>query len=221
MCWVPIDLTYLTSSVIIRDIRRDIAQDIARDVRAVPGSIAYFYFDFKDTRKQDSRALLSSFLVQLSNRSEKFCEVLRGLYSEHQNGLHKPTSASLLRCLKGMLATAGPGPIYLVMDALDECPNHPGVPSPREKVLELVKELVELRLPNLRLCVTSRSEFDVCAVLEPLKSQELSLHDESGQKKDINDFVDHTVRSDRRMKTWPEKEKDLVIEILSEKANGM
>ena len=167
--------------------------------------------------------MLSSFLVQLSNRSEQFCGVLRGLYSdsEHLNGLHKPTYASLLRCFKAMLAVAGPRPIYLVIDALDECPNNSGVPSPREKVLELVKELVELRLPNLRLCVTSRSEFDIRTVLGPLKSQELSLHDESGQNKDIIDYIVHIVHSDRRMKTWPDKEKDLVIEILSEKSNGM
>jgi hypothetical protein len=38
--------------------------------------MAYFYFDFKDTEKQDSRALLSSLLVQLCNRSEQFCDIL-------------------------------------------------------------------------------------------------------------------------------------------------
>ena len=123
--------------------------------------LAYFYFDFKDTEKQDSRALLSSLLVQLSNQSNQFCEVLHQLYSEHQDGSQQPNSTSLLRCLKGMLAFAGQGPVYLVIDALDECPNDLWIPSSREKVLKIVKELVKLQHPNLRLCVTSRPEYDI------------------------------------------------------------
>ena len=210
MSCVPIELIYSKSSVVIRD-----------TIKAGSGSVAYFYFDFTDTRKQDSRALLSSLLVQLSNQSDQFCDVLRGLYSEHQGGSQQPNNASLLRCLKAMLTIAGPGPVYLVMDALDECPNNSGVPSPREKVLELVEELVELRLPHLRLCVTSRPEFDICTVLEPLKPHQLSLDDESGQKQDIIYYVTYVVRSDRSMKRWQDEEKDLVIQKLAEKAGGM
>jgi hypothetical protein len=41
-----------------------------------------------------------------------------------------------------MLMTMGQVPIYLIMDALDECPNDSGIPSSREKMLELVKQLV-------------------------------------------------------------------------------
>lgn len=202
----------LTSSVIIRNLE------------ASSDFVAYFYFDFKDIRKQNSAALLSSLLVQLSNHSEQFYKALRGLYSEHGNGFEKPNDASLIRCLKGML-TNSEKPIYIVMDALDECPvmddKNIGVSTPREKVLVLLKELVELRLPNLRLCVTSRLEFDISTVLEPLTSHQLSLHDESGQKEDIRAYITHTVLSDRRMNTWQDEKKDLVINSLTEKAGGM
>ncbi|KAI9447171.1 hypothetical protein BJY52DRAFT_1228412 [Lactarius psammicola] len=174
---------------------------IIRDIKDGSGSMAYFYFDFGDTRKQDSRALLSSLLVQLSNQSDQFCDVLRGLYIEHQGGLQQPNNASLLRCLKSMLTIAGPRPVYLVMDALDECPKNSGVPSPREKVLEL------------------SSTYAQC--LESLKSHQLSLDDESGQKQDIIDYVTSVVRSDRWKKRWQDKEKDLIIEKLAEKASGM
>ena len=183
--------------------------------------LAYFYFDFKDTGKQDSRALLSSLLVQLSNQSEQFCDVLLGLYLEHKEGSQKPNFASLLRCLKDMLTIAGPVPIYLVMDALDECPNDSGIPSSREKVLKLVKELVELRYPNLRLCITSRPEFDIRTTLMPLATQEISIHDESGQKQDIDDYVTSVVRSDNKMKKWRDNDKNMVIAKLTEKADGM
>ena len=183
--------------------------------------LAYFYFDFKDTEKQDSRALLSSLLVQLSNQSDQFCDILHGLYSEDKDGSQQPTTASLLRCLKGMLAITGSQPVYLVMDALDECPNDSGIPSSREKMLMTVKELVELRHPNLRLCVTSRPEYDIRTTLEPLTTQQISLHDEVGQKRDINDYITSVVHSDGKMKKWRDAEKDMVIEKLTAKADGM
>ena len=121
----------------------------------------------------------------------------------------------------GMLTVMGQVPIYIVVDALDECPNDSGILSSREKVLDLVKELVELRHPNLRLCITSRPEFDICTMLEPLATQVLSLHDESGQKQDIVDYVSLVVRSDKKMKKWRDDEKNMVIERLTEKADGM
>ena len=178
--------------------------------------MAYFYFD----DKQDFRTLLSSLLLKLSGQSDQFCHVLRELYSEHKNGNESPRIDSLVKCLKKMLSIAGQGPIYLVLDALDECPDS-GMPPPRYKVLELVKELVELHHPNLRLCVTSRPEDDIRAVLKPLATQKVSLHDESGQMEDINHYIRSTVRSDRQMKTWPVEDQDMVIEELKEKADGM
>jgi hypothetical protein len=120
-----------------------------------------------------------------------------------------------------MLTAMGHVPIYLMMDALDECPNDSGIPSSREYVLEFVKKLVELRRPNLRLFVTSRPEFDICTMLEPLATQQLSLHDESGQNQDINDYVSFVVRSDKMMKTWKEDDKAMVIQKLAEKEDGM
>ena len=183
--------------------------------------LAYFYFDFKDTEKQDSRALLSSLLVQLSNQSDQFCDILHGLYSENKDGSQQPTTASLLRCLKGMLTIVGSHPVYLVLDALDECPNDSGIPSSREKMLMTVKELVELCSPNLRFCVTSRPEYDIRTTLEPLATQQVSLHDEGGQKQDINNYITSVVHSDGKMKKWRDAEKDMVVERLTAKADGM
>ena len=112
-------------------------------------------------------------------------------------------------------------PIYLVMDALDECPNDSGIPSSREKVLKLVKELVGLHHPSLRLCITSRPEFDIRSMLTPLATQQVSLHDEIGQKQDIIDYLTSIVRSDEKMKRWRDDDKTMVIETLTAKADGM
>jgi hypothetical protein len=198
---------------------------IIRDIKSTSnvGSafLAYFYFDFKDTSKQDSRALLSSLLVQLSDQSDSFCDTLFSLYSSHKEGAEQPTDDSLAECLTNMLTTVGQVPIYLIMDALDGCPNDSGIPSSREKVLKLLKQLVGLQHPNLRLCVTSRPEFGIRTALKPLATQQISLHDEGGQKQDIIDYVTSVVRSDERMKRWRSNDKTMVIEKVTAKADGM
>ena len=111
--------------------------------------------------------------------------------------------------------------MYLIIDALDECPKTTEIPSSRQKVLALVKKLVELNLPNLRLCVTSRPEIDIRTSLETLTSKQISLHDERGQKQDIINFVTSVVYSDEDMQRWRDDDKKLVIKTLSERADGM
>jgi hypothetical protein len=109
------------------------------------------------------------------------------------------------------------------LHSLDESSNTSGIPSPRERVLELVKELVELGLPHLRICITSRPEIDIQDVLAPLTSLRVSLHDQSGQKNDIVEYVKSVVYSNSEpiMKRWKAEHKELVIEVLSERADGM
>ena len=85
----------------------------------------------------------------------------------------------------------------------------------------IITELVEYHHPNLRLCITSRPEFDIRTKLGPLATQQLSLPDESGQKKDITDYVTFVVCSDERMKRWRDDDKNMVIEKLKQKADGM
>ncbi len=191
--------------------------------KAGNGSMAYFYFDFRDVRKQGLRDLVSSLLTQISASSNPRCDILSSLYLAHDKGKNQPSDTILAECLKEMLALPDQRPIYLIVDALDESPNTSGIPSPRERVLELVKELVELGLSNLRICITSRPEVDIRDVLEPLASRRVSLHDQSGQKKDIVEYVKSVVYSNSEaiMKRWRTEDKDLVIQVLSERADGM
>jgi hypothetical protein len=129
----------------------------------------------------------------------------------------------MAQSLKDMLTIPNQPPIYIILDALDECPNSYGIPSPREQVLTFVKGLVDLRLPNLHICVTSRPEFDIRATLGPVAVHSVSLHEESGQQKDIVDYVNSVVfsESETMMKKWREDDKKMVVESLAEKADGM
>ena len=184
-------------------------------------TMAYYYFDFRDVKKQDYDGLLSSLILQLSAESDSCYNILSQLYSDNSRGIRKPSIIALKKCLKDMLSLSGQGPIYIVVDALDECPNFPGRPSAREKVLELIEEFVNLNLPNVHLCVASRPEMDIRSVLEPLTTLKISLHDEIGQKGDIIKYIESVVRSDRSIRRWKEEDKRLVVDTLSDKANGM
>lgn len=184
-------------------------------------SVAYYYFDFRDVNKQHREGILLSLLVQLSADSDPCHEILSSLYSIHADGRYRPSDAALTQCLKEMLECRKRAATFIIIDALDECPKTSGLQTARKKVFQLLKMLVDLRLPNLRICVTSRPDVDIRAFLEPLTSLCVSLHDESGQRKDILDFITKVVHADPRMGSWPEEEKELVIKTLSEKADGM
>jgi len=70
--------------------------------------------------------------------------------------------------------------------------------------------------------VASHPEIDIQNALEPLKPLQISLHDQDGQKNDIIEYIKSVIHSDRKMKNWREEEdKQLVIDTLSDKADGM
>ena len=200
-----------------------VIQDIEATCNDGNATMVYFYFDFRNANKQGLRDLLSSLLTQLSASSGPRCDILSKLYLAHDEGDKQPSDITLTNCLKDMLTLPDQCPTYLIIDALDESSSTSGIPSPRETVLQLLKELVNLSLPNLHICVTSRPEIDIRNVLEPLTSRRVSLHDQSGQKKDIADYVRSVVYSDSEqiMRRWKMEDKELVIETLSERADGM
>jgi hypothetical protein len=183
--------------------------------------MGYFYFDLRDASKQRRHDLLTSLLFQLSARSTARCGILSRLHAAHDDGTRQPTYQELIKCLKEMLPDQRP--TYLIIDALDESPDTFGIPTPREEVLQLIIELVELRRPHLHICVTSRQQINLRRFLGCSTPLLVCLHDQSGQKNDIVEYVTSVVYSDSEpiMAGWEKEERDLVIETLSKRANGM
>ncbi|KAI0272822.1 hypothetical protein BGY98DRAFT_936642, partial [Russula aff. rugulosa BPL654] len=155
-----------------------IIEDIMTQREAGSAIVTYFYCDFRDEDKQNCRNLVLSIISQLCAQSSLCCDTLSRVYRAHDKGSRKPSDETLTKCLIEMLSHPVQSPIYLIVDALDECPNNSGLPTPREEVLELVKNLTSLRLPNLHICVTSRPEIDIQTILEPLTYLPVSLHNQ-------------------------------------------
>ena len=182
--------------------------------------LAFFYFDFREDQKKDIRGLLSSLLSQLCHQSDKYCDMPLKFYLEHARGLSNPSDDAIAKCLRDLLQLPGLPPIYLIVDALDECPNTPTNRSPRAKVLNFIKELIDSQIPNLRICVTSRLEPDIKSVLDPLIPRLISLHSEGGQKRDIEDYVKSVINTNPENQ-WEAADKQRVVDILTRKSDGM
>jgi hypothetical protein len=198
-----------------------IIEDILFTCKSRSALLAFFYCDFRNEKKKERRDILSSFIWQLCDQSDSYYDLLSNFHSTHGRGSQQPSDIELTRCLKNVINCPKQVPIYIVVDALDESPNSSGLLSPREDVLELVKELITLGHPELRICVTSRPEKDIEVVLNRLKPYSVSLHDEGGQKQDIKEYIRSVVNSNLVTGRWRDEDKELVIGTLSEKANGM
>ncbi len=207
------ELTVSASSTIIEEIEAMRKCGLA--------SLAFHYYDFREREKKDRRGLLSSVLFQLCDQSDSYHGILSTFYSTHRDGAQSPSDDELARCLKDLLELSGQAPIYLIVDALDECPDTSDISSPREKVFMLLEDLIDSKFPNLRICVTSRLEVDIKIALEPLTFRSVSIHDESGHREDIENYIRFTVNSHRKMRKWKPEHKQLVIDSLTERADGM
>lgn len=206
-------LIFSASSAIIRDLEQMSKLGLA--------TMTFFFFDSRNKEKQTLRGLLSSALIQLCDQSDFYYDVLSKLHSKHGGGSRYPSDDALKECLEGMINSQGQPPVYIVVDAIDECQGAVGMPSAREKVLNLVKELIDLPHENLRVCVTSRPEPDIYDILSPIPYHSVSLHDEEGQRQDIVNYVKDVVNAYSEKDGWTRDDKNMVIDIVSRGADGM
>ena len=198
-----------------------IIEEIKTMQKSGRASLAMYFYDFREDKKRDLCGLLSSVLFQLCNQSDSYHPILTTFYSTHIKGAQTPSDDELIRCLINLLELPGSKPIYLIIDALDECPSTSSLSSPREELLSLLEDLVEEQLPNLRICVTSRPEVDITTILEPLAFRSISLHDTSGQRKDIRDYIGSIVSTNKKMQNWSPHHRQLVTDVLTRRADGM
>ena len=181
--------------------------------------MAYFYFDFSDDKKRNLDNALRSLLTQLADRSDRYCDILSHVYDNNRGST--PSTNVMITCLEEMLEQPDQGPVYIILDALDECSNTGKLPSSRKQVLDFLKRLVGLQLSNLHLCVTSRPENDIRTALKAFPT--ISIQEEKGQKEDIDRYIKDVVDAnpDTLMESWNIETKNMVVEALREKAGGM
>ncbi len=123
----------------------------------------------------------------------------RIFYSAHQRGSQQPNERrELTRCIEKMLNDPREESIYVIADALDECPDISGLQSSREKVLGPIEELVGFHLYVSASQVALRSTSEMF----------------SNQRRDDVDIK-------LNMLGWKVKDKMLVIKTPTVRADGM
>lgn len=183
-------------------------------------ALAYFYFSFSDTAKQNTENMLRSLIVQLCGGRPDTPKSLLDLHTYEEKNL-KPGIEKLREVLRASMHDFEH--VYLIIDALDECPLDSGE---REKLLKVLRHLRKWSLANLHVLYTSRPEPDITTNLEPMFSEPNSSMVDLGERhkeitKDIGTYIDDKLISSSDFETWPPDIKQEVKEALAEKANGM
>ena len=186
--------------------------------RSPEKSAAYYYFDFNEIEKQNTRNLTKSLIAQLRPREPPVPQPLRDLYRKCKDGTHSATLGDLKAVLRTILGQLSD--IYIVIDALDECPRENGE---RERLLRFLREIYIWSLENIHVCLTSRNGKDIQDALDPfvgaIGNQSISVESEAVGN-DINYYISNRLNSPS-FSSWP---KDLKVDTevtLSEKADGM
>lgn len=116
--------------------------------------VAYLYCNYKRRVDQTAPNLLAAILKQLVQGRPSFAQPLSSLYDHHQPRGTKLSLEEALSALQSVLAAYSK--VYLVIDALDECPNQDRT---RKEVLRLCHKLQGQS--DLRLMATSRDIPDI------------------------------------------------------------
>ena len=182
--------------------------------------VAYFYFDFRDVKKQSAKGMIRSLLYQICKRNPTMPPAVVRLWDQyrHNTGAQEPgLKDDLLPALKQALV--GFKGIYVVLDGLDECPSDNGL---LRILLTTLNTICSWSASQLHMLLISRFILEIHEKLSTLTeidgNAEIDLNLVSEVNSDIRKFImtelsEHT--------DWSDKEKDNVAINLIKKAEGM
>jgi Cdc6-like AAA superfamily ATPase len=179
-------------------------------------SLLYFYFDFNDSSKQTFENAIQSLISQLYYKRKDTQQLLNSVFSSHEDGRRQPSCELLCKVFSQMTDQAKE--VYVVLDALDECPVRNGL-------LLWIETLLQLGQRDVHLLVTSRPEHDIELVLSKLAHQKEDIVPIQNDlvSNDIRKYIQTRVRTGDGLKRWKSRPDvlDKIETQLIEKANGM
>ncbi|GKZ34987.1 hypothetical protein AbraIFM66950_005426 [Aspergillus brasiliensis] len=144
---------------------------------------AYWYFQFNNQGSQRVETMLRAVIRQL--HSTPLDGPIRRIHEDYGTKGSNPSNAKLQETLHRVI-TAYEGEIFLILDALDECPE---TVSRKERsfLLPLLTDLQKKCSDKVHILVTSRPEPDIIEHLRECTALDL----EERQGSDISAFVNH------------------------------
>jgi hypothetical protein len=164
--------------------------------------VLFIFCNYKESIKQTLSHLVASPLRQIYQHRDAIPEHIRTLYVKHQRGGTPPLLDEVRAALTREIGTYSK--IFVVVDALDECPDD-GI---RESLLK------ELRSLKVRLLVTSR---DIPSITQHFR--DATRLDISADDQDMREYIKGRIGQATRRPVKDLQER--VIARVSEKAIGM
>ena len=177
-------------------------------------SLAYFFFDFNDPKKQQPSHMIRSLITQLLRLSDALLRV-DSLYTSCSDGQDQADDEGLLKILKDTAQESNH--TYIVLDALDEC-------SDVEYLSKTISEVVKWEIPSLHLLFTSRWLTLIEETVQDLSSSEQVVMIQSKLiDADISDYVVERLRTDKKLQRWRRRLdiQEEIRSIVTKGSNGM
>ncbi|KAJ7192813.1 hypothetical protein GGX14DRAFT_324553, partial [Mycena pura] len=172
-------------------------------------AIAFFYFDFKEEKRQSVEIALRRIVLQLSAQSPHFYQTLNERYRA-SNGQFIASYDNLLQVLEELLKAFGH--TYIVLDALDECRE-----NDHQRLVNLISTLQSWSGISLHLLVISQPRSIFTEGFGDMTHIALQL---DNMKKDIEVFVITQLRERPKLKHLAGYTRDIIDTVL-DKSNGM
>ncbi|KAJ6524894.1 hypothetical protein DFH09DRAFT_1372078 [Mycena vulgaris] len=187
-----------------------LSSTIINTIHARAEHYVFFYFDTNNPEQQTVTQLLCSLVTQLSIRSDPPDSKLDALWTSHASGQKLLTDVELISdALLPLLKDFDQKPVYIVLDALDEC-------SERHELLHLITTILDANLPHVHIFVTSRPE--VQAGRPELVERAVSVSLEGCVDRDVELYLTKVLSKEPG---WIYEKRDEIKRALLQRSNGM
>ncbi|KAF5989890.1 hypothetical protein FBULB1_515 [Fusarium bulbicola] len=182
-------------------------------------AIAYFFFSFRNVEQQKVSVMLSSLVRQLcASRPDTPQPIKR--FEDYMARGDRPDIETLEAAL--MSAVGGFSAVFIVVDALDECPAFDGE---RPKLLKCLRRVIASMPDTLHIFCTSRAEPDIRTAISellegPTKAAIDLTQNRAGLNRDLRLYID-TVLDTGTYFRWSVDVKAKAKNILIARADGM
>ena len=146
-CYVVASYEHSIRSIIVEHLRRSLANQ--KNIGIVP-----IYCEYKLKELQTPTNLLASLWMELSQGQDSLAEEAKALYAKHTRYRTKPTLDDIISIVRTEVRRHST--VFLVVDALDECPEDGRVRAVFVERLQYILTATASAETRVRLLVTSR-----------------------------------------------------------------
>lgn len=181
--------------------------------------VSYFYFSFSDLKKQEVDGMLASLIKQICSYQPYTSQLIQRLRMYKMKG-ERPDTETLEAILIDSASELTN--LYVVIDALDECPL---LNQQRNKLLKSLRRILAISPNNFHIFLTSRKEPDIDSKIRSVLSSPDRIEiDLLARQQILNEDINRYIISQlstEEFDTWPSSVKDEARITLLHKADCM